>query len=44
MFEYSKVNVKLTNSQLNKMKTAAKNQTGVILRINIKIFNANNLT
>ena len=31
MAEYSKVTVKLSNSQLNKLKTAAKNQTGVFL-------------
>ena len=41
--EYNKVNVKLSNSQLNKLKSAAKNQTGVILRMNIKMFNGNNL-
>ena len=28
---------------MNKLKTAAKNQTGVTLRINIKMFNGNNL-
>ena len=38
------MNVKLSNSQLNKLKTDAKNQTGVILRMNIKIFNGNNLS
>ena len=43
MVEYSKVNVKLSNSQLNKSKIAAKNQTEVTLRINIKMFNGNNL-
>ena len=43
MVEYSKVNVKLSNSQLNKMKTAAKNQTGVTLRMNI-MFNGNSLS
>ena len=43
MVEYSKINVKLSNSQLNKLKTAAKNQTGVALRMNIKMFNGNNL-
>ena len=37
MVEYSKVNVKLSNSQLNKLKSAPKNQTGVTLRINIKM-------
>ena len=38
------MNVKLSNSQLNKLKTDAKNQTGVILRMNVKIFNGNNLS
>ena len=36
-------NVKLLDSQLNKLKTAVKNQTGVTLRMNIKMFNGNNL-
>ena len=44
MVEYSKVNVKLPNSQLNKLKTAAKTQTGVTLRMNIKILNRNNFS
>ena len=43
MVEYSKVNVKLSNSQLNKLKTAAKNETRVTLRMNVKMFNGNNL-
>ena len=43
MVEYNKVNVKWSNSQLRKLKTAAKNQTGVTLRMNIKMFNGNNL-
>ena len=43
MVKYSKVNVKLSNSQLNKLETAAKNQTRVTLRMNIKMFNGNNL-
>ena len=43
MVEYSKINVKLSNSQLNNLQTAAKNQTGVTLRMNIKMFNGNNL-
>ena len=34
MFEYNKVKVKLSNSQLNKLKTAVKNQTGVGLKMN----------
>ena len=43
MDEYFKLNVKLSNSQLNKLKTSAKNQTEVTLRMNIKMFNGNNL-
>ena len=43
MVEYNQVNVKLSNSLLKKLKTATKNQAGVILRMNIKIFNENNL-
>ena len=42
MVEYNKVNVKLSDSQLNKLKTAVKNQTGATLKMNIKIFNGNN--
>ena len=44
MVEYSNVNVKLSNSQLNKLKTAAKNQAEVTLRINIKMFNGFNVS
>ena len=36
MVEYNNVNVKSSDSQLNKLKTAAKNQTRVTLRMNIK--------
>ena len=43
MVEYNKVNVKLSDSQLKKLKSATKNQTGVTLRINVKMFNENNL-
>ena len=43
MVKYSKVNVKLSNSQLNNLETAAKNQTRVTLRMNIKMLNGNNL-
>ena len=32
-----------TYLQLNKLETAAKNQAEVVLRINIKMFNGNNL-
>ena len=43
MVEYSNVTVKLSNSQLNKLKTAVKKKTGVILRMNIKMLRENNL-
>ena len=43
MVEYSKVNVKLSDSQLNKLKTTVKDQSGVTLQMNIKTFNGNNL-
>ena len=46
MVEYYKVNVKLSDSPLNKLKSAVKNQTGVTfsgVRISLKIFEGNNL-
>ena len=43
MVEYSNVNVKLSDNQLKKLKTAVINKTGSTLRINSKIFNGNNL-
>ena len=43
MVEYNKVNVKLSDSQLNNSKTAVKSQTGATLRMNFKMFNGNNL-
>ena len=43
MVEYNKVNVKLSDTQLKKLKTAVKNKTGTTLRINLKMFNGNNL-
>ena len=42
MVEYSKSNVKL--SQLNKRKTAVKNNAGTSLRMSFKKFDGNNLT
>ena len=41
MVEYSKVNVKLTDTQLKKLETAVKNKTGTTLRINLKMFDGN---
>ena len=43
MVRYNKVNVKLSDSRLNKLKTGVKNQTGTSLRMNIRMFNGNNL-
>ena len=43
MVEYSKVNVKLSDTQLKKLKTAVKNKAGTGLRINFKMFNRNYL-
>ena len=39
MVEYTKVNVKLTNLQLSKLKKAVKSNEGATLRIGIKNFN-----
>ena len=41
MVDYSKVNVKLSDTQLKKLKTAAKNKTGTTLRISLKMLNGN---
>ena len=41
MVEYNKVNVKLSDSQQNKLKSAIKNRQYLTLRMNIKIFNGN---
>ena len=41
MVECNKVNVRLSDSKSNKLKTAVKNQIGVALRKNIKMFNGN---
>ena len=38
MINYRKTRVKLTNTQLSKLKSAAKNKTGTILRLNKKNF------
>ena len=43
MVEYTKVYVKLSDSQLKKLKDAVKDNTGTTLRINLKMFNENNL-
>ena len=43
MVEYAKVNVKLTNLQLSKLKKAVKSNEGATLRIGIKNFNKEDL-
>ena len=43
MVEYDKVNVKLSVTQLKKLKTAVKNKTGTTLKIDFKMFDGNNL-
>ena len=43
MVEYSKVNVKMTDTQLKKLKTAVKNKTGTTLRMSLKMFDGNDL-
>ena len=37
------VNVKLTDTQLTKMKTAVKNNTGTTLRMSLQMFDGNDL-
>ena len=44
MAEYSKVNVKLSDPQLKKLKAAVKDKTGTTLRISLKMFNGNDLS
>ena len=41
MVEFSKVNINLSNTQLNNLKTAAKNNKGTALRMDIEMFNGN---
>ena len=43
MVEYSKVNVKLSDTQLKKLKTAVKNKTRTTLRMSLKILDENDL-
>ena len=42
-YKYTKVNVKLSKSQLKKLKDAVRDNTGTTLRISFKMFNGNNL-
>ena len=43
MVEYSKVNVKLTDTQVKKLKTAVKNKSGATLRMSLNMFDGNDL-
>ena len=43
MVEYTKVNVKLSDSQIKKLKDAVKDNAGTTLRINFKMFDGNDL-
>ena len=43
MVEYGKVNVKLSDTQLKKLKTTVKDKTGVTLRMSLKILDVNDL-
>ena len=43
MVEYSKVNVKLSDTQMKKQNTAVKDKTGTTLRIHLKMFDGNDL-
>ena len=38
MTQYNSLNVKVSNSQLNKLKSAIKNETVVVLRLSLNIF------
>ena len=43
MVGYTKVKVRLSDSQLKKLKDAVSNNTGTTLRISFKMFNEKNL-
>ena len=43
MVEYKTTNVKLSDLQSNKLKSAVKNKQGKILRMDAKVFSGNNL-
>ena len=43
MVEYNTINAKLSDSQLNKLKSAVKNKQGTTLGMNAGMFSANNL-
>ena len=43
MVEYNTTNAKLSDSQLNKLKSAVKNKQGKTLKMSARMFNGNNL-
>ena len=43
MVEYNTINAKLSDSQLNKLKSAVKIKQGTTLRMSARMFNGNNL-
>ena len=43
MVDYSKVNVKLSDKQLKKLKTVVKDKTETILRVSLKMFDGDDL-
>ena len=43
MLQYSKVNAKLSDTQLKKLKTSVKDKTGTNLRMSLKLFNGKDL-
>ena len=43
MIKHSKVNVKLTDTQLKKLKAAFKNRTGTTLRMSLEMLDGNDL-
>ena len=43
MVEYSKVNVKLSDTRMKKLKTALKNNAGTTLRMTLKMLDGNDL-
>ena len=43
IIEYNTINNKQVASQLNKLKSAVKNRQGTTLRINVRMFDGNNL-
>ena len=43
MVEYTKVNVKLTDTPLKKLKTAVIDKTGTTVRMRLKMFSGNDL-